>query len=88
MSCPHVRLDSHPLDDPGYRDRCRDELEAAGVMVLEGFFTQEAVAEVVTACTLYTSDAAEDAVRWAAHGCGSIERKNGEELRVRTDDDT
>jgi hypothetical protein len=49
VSCPHVRLDSHPLDDPGYRDRCRDELEAAGVLVMEGFFTQEAVTEVVTA---------------------------------------
>ena len=49
MSCPHLRLDRHPLEDPGYRSRCREEFAAPGVLVLDGFFSSEAVAEVVAA---------------------------------------
>ncbi len=57
MSCPHICLDRHPLDDPGYRDRCRYELEAAGVLVLDGFFTSGAVAGVVAASADRESEA-------------------------------
>ena len=37
----------HPLDDPDHRRRCREALDAEGALVLEGFFTADAVARVV-----------------------------------------
>ena len=37
----------HLLDDPDHRQRCRQVLDAEGALVLEGFFTAEAVARVV-----------------------------------------
>ena len=36
----------HPLDDPAFRARCRDELEAHGALVLPGFLTAGALARV------------------------------------------
>ena len=49
MSCPHLRLDRHPLEDPSYRALCAGVLAETGVLVLEDFFTSEAVAQVVAA---------------------------------------
>jgi hypothetical protein len=40
-------LDRHPLGDPTYAARCRSELDAAGALVLRGFFTPETIARVV-----------------------------------------
>jgi len=57
VSCPHVRLERHPLDDPHYRSRCSEALAGTGVLVLEGFFTPEAVSKV-TAASAHREDEA------------------------------
>ena len=37
----------HPIDDPDHRRRCREVLDVAGALVLDGFFSAEAIARVV-----------------------------------------
>lgn len=53
MSSPKVRTESstsrhihgarHPIHDAEFRNRCRDELETEGVLVLQGFFTDDVI---------------------------------------------
>jgi hypothetical protein len=45
---PHLDTDEHPITDPEYAARCRATLDADGALVLKGFFTPEAIDEVVT----------------------------------------
>ncbi len=47
MTTEHIDTDRHPLDDPEYVDRCRQRLDAAGALVLTGFFTPTAIRHVV-----------------------------------------
>jgi len=42
-----IDRDRHPLDDASYRGDCRATLAVDGALVLEGFFTAEAIARVV-----------------------------------------
>ncbi|MEC8999568.1 MAG: 2OG-Fe(II) oxygenase [Actinomycetota bacterium] len=42
-----IDRDRHPIEDSGHRRRCRESLDADGALVLDGFFTAEAVARVV-----------------------------------------
>ena len=43
----HLDTAAHPLDDASYVAECRGQLDAAGALVLGGFFTNEAIAQVV-----------------------------------------
>ncbi len=47
MTTAHIDSGTHPIDDPDYAAECKDELDAAGALVLPGFFTEEAVKAVV-----------------------------------------
>ncbi|MGI9606395.1 MAG: HalD/BesD family halogenase [Acidimicrobiales bacterium] len=44
---PHLDHDRHPISDPAYVDACRAHLDAEGALVLEGFFTPQAIARAV-----------------------------------------
>ncbi len=43
----HLDTAKHPITDSGYVDACRARLDADGALVLEGFFTNEAIAQIV-----------------------------------------
>ena len=47
MSTPHVDTSRHPILDATYAERCRTQLDEDGALVLEGFFTPDAIAQVV-----------------------------------------
>ena len=47
MSTIHIDVGTHPIDDVDYAVACKEELDAAGALVLPGFFTPEAIAAVV-----------------------------------------
>ena len=49
MTCRHIRLDLHPIDDPGYRNRCRSVLKDNGALVLKDFLIKNSVHQVVEA---------------------------------------
>ena len=42
----HLDTTRHPIDDDTYATSCRAQLESHGVLVLRGFFTAEAIAQV------------------------------------------
>ena len=41
-----VDLDRHPLGDPDYVQHCADQLNAAGVLVLDGFMDHDAISAI------------------------------------------
>ena len=45
---PHIDVERHPIDDDAYERLCRSRLDAEGAVVLEGFFTGEAIAKVIS----------------------------------------
>ncbi len=47
MIASHVDTKRHPIADPAFVERCRKCLERDGALVLEGFFSDEAVRRVV-----------------------------------------
>ena len=47
----------HPIDDPDHRRRCREVLDADGALVLDGFFSAEAIARVVADSALREAEA-------------------------------
>ena len=47
MTHQHLDTAAHPLDDTAYVADCRDQLDAVGALVLGGFFTDQAIAQVV-----------------------------------------
>lgn len=49
MTAEHINLHEHPIIDVDYIADCRDRLDATGALVLEGFFSDEAIAEIVAA---------------------------------------
>ena len=49
MTCRHIRLDLHPIDDPGYRNRCRSVLKDNEALVLKDFLIKNSVHQVVEA---------------------------------------
>jgi hypothetical protein len=52
-----VEVRRHPLHDQSYAERCHDELEAAGALVLHGFFTGATVDRVLAECAPRERDA-------------------------------
>ena len=44
----HVNVAEHPIDDAGYRARCKSTLDADGALVLDGFFLAESIDQVVS----------------------------------------
>jgi hypothetical protein len=57
MSTPHIDISRHPILDAEYAERCRTQLDADGTLVLNGFFTAEAIAQVVAESTHREHDA-------------------------------
>jgi len=47
MCTPHVDTSRHPILDAAYAERCRTRLDADGALVLDGFFTADAIARVI-----------------------------------------
>ena len=47
MTTPHIDSDTHPIDDHDYAAACKVELDAAGALVLPGFFTAKAINAIV-----------------------------------------
>jgi len=43
----HLDLARHSIEDPSYVESCRSQLDRAGALVLEGFFTEAAVVAAV-----------------------------------------
>ncbi len=56
MSTPHVDTSRHPILDAAYAERCRTQLDADGALVLDGFFTADAIAQVVAESAHRESD--------------------------------
>jgi len=52
-----VDLDRHQLDDPGFAAACRHELQVAGALVIEGFFTTATVSQVMAESAARQSEA-------------------------------
>ena len=57
MTTPNIDLRANPIVDPEWVTARKAELDAAGALVLRGFFTPEAIAEVVAASAPHESDA-------------------------------
>lgn len=47
MTTPHIDSYAHPIGDPDYVTACKEELDAAGALVLPRYFTAEAIKAVV-----------------------------------------
>ena len=47
MSTSQVDTSRHPILDAAYAERCRSRLDEDGALVLDGFFTDDAIAQVV-----------------------------------------
>jgi hypothetical protein len=48
MTTPNIDSGTHPIDDPDYAAACKEELDAAGALVLPGFFTVDTINAVVS----------------------------------------
>ncbi len=57
MSTPHVDTSRHPILDAAYAERCLARLDADGALVLDGFFTADAIARVVAESARREGDA-------------------------------
>lgn len=57
MVTAHVDLLANPINDPGWVAARKAELDAAGALVLRGFFTAEAIDQVVAASAPHEPDA-------------------------------
>ena len=57
MTSPHIETSHCPIDDPRYVRRCREEFDKAGALVLKGFFSADAIAQVVSASAPLERDA-------------------------------
>ena len=44
---PHIDVKRHPIDDDTYKCLCRSRLDADGALVLEGFFTAQAISRAM-----------------------------------------
>ena len=53
----HIQSSSHAITDSGYIDQCRRTLDAEGALVLRGFFTPDAVQQVLDASDRRQSEA-------------------------------
>ncbi|MEL6982716.1 MAG: 2OG-Fe(II) oxygenase, partial [Actinomycetota bacterium] len=51
MTTTAIDTARHPIDDPAYAERCRAELDATGALVLDRFFADHAIDEVVAEFT-------------------------------------
>ncbi|MBT5579832.1 MAG: 2OG-Fe(II) oxygenase [Acidimicrobiaceae bacterium] len=47
MTTLHIDSQSHPISDPDYATACKEELDAAGALVLPNFFTPEAIDAII-----------------------------------------
>lgn len=56
MPTTHINRSRHPIDDAAYVTQCRALLDVEGALVLESFFTDEAIAQVVTESVLQQGD--------------------------------
>ncbi len=52
-----INAAAHTLDDAGYIAECREQLDANGALVLRGFFTPEAIAQVIAQSASREADA-------------------------------
>jgi hypothetical protein len=43
LTSRHFDIARHPISEAEFRNRCRDELETEGLLVLRGFFTDEVI---------------------------------------------
>ena len=53
----HIQSSSHAITDSGYIDQCRRTLDAEGALVMRGFFTPDAVQQVLDASDRRQSEA-------------------------------
>lgn len=47
MTNPHIDHARYRIDDLAYAERCRAQLEAHGALVLDGFFSPEAIEQII-----------------------------------------
>lgn len=47
LTCTFIDVETHPIDQPEYVERCRAFLDSHGALVLTGFFTKEAIQTIV-----------------------------------------
>lgn len=57
MTNQYIDTQRNPLDDPSFRRECRDLLAAAGTLVLRGFFTSDAIEQVIAESSAREGDA-------------------------------
>lgn len=47
MTTEHINIAVHPITEPSYVEGCRELLDATGVLVLDDFFSERTIAEIV-----------------------------------------
>ena len=57
MATQYIDTQRNPLDDPSFRQQCRDGLETTGKLVLPGSFTSDAIERVIAESSAREGDA-------------------------------
>ncbi len=57
MTTQYIDTQRNPLDDPSFRHQCRGDLETTGKLVLSGFFTSDAIEQVIAESSAREGDA-------------------------------
>ncbi|MDW3179896.1 MAG: 2OG-Fe(II) oxygenase [Acidimicrobiia bacterium] len=57
MTTEHINVAAHPITEAAYLQRCRELLDATGVLVLDDFFPERTITEIVASSAPQESDA-------------------------------